>query len=247
MKLTIIIPVYNEKTTILQLLDKVERAVLPENMQKEIIIIDDYSVDGTREILRRLPTGSSQSSARDCDGAGKKMENQYNIIYHDKNCGKGAAIKTGLKEASGDIIIIQDADLEYDPNEYNKLLQPILNNETQVVYGSRFLGKHNPRYKLFYLGNKFLSLLFSILYGQKVSDMETCYKVFSSDVFKNIKIKSNRFNFEPEITAKIIKAGYKIKEIPISYQSRSFKEGKKIGWRDGVSAIYCLFKYRFFD
>lgn len=229
MKLSIIIPAYNEQTTILQLLDKVKKVELPENIQKEIIIIDDYSVDGTKEIL-------------------KKLECQYSVIYHDKNRGKGAAIKTGLKKASGDFIIIQDADLEYDPNEYSKLLQPILDGETQVVYGSRFLNRHhNPRYKLFYLGNKFLSLLFSVLYGQEISDMETCYKLFKKDVLKSITIKSNRFNFEPEITAKVIKAGYKIKEIPVSYQSRSFKEGKKIGWRDGVSAIWTIIKYRLFN
>ncbi len=228
MKLSIIIPVYNEKATILQLLDKVEKVESPQNTEKEIIIIDDYSTDGTRELLNGL-------------------RSKYKIIYHNKNHGKGAAIRTGLKKASGDFIIIQDADLEYDPNEYSKLLQPILDRETQVVYGSRFLGQHSPRYKLFYLGNKFLSLLFSILYGQKISDMETCYKIFRREVIENIIIKSNRFNFEPEITAKIIKAGYKIKEIPISYQSRSFAEGKKIGWRDGVVAIYCLIKYRFFN
>ncbi len=228
MKLSIIIPAYNERVTILQLLDKVEKVYLPQDIKKEIIIIDDYSSDGTREML-------------------KKLAGQYSIIYHNKNRGKGAAIKTGFKKASGDFIIIQDADLEYDPNEYSKLLQPILNGETQVVYGSRFLSKHNPRYKLFYLGNKFLSLLFSVLYGQKIRDMETCYKIFHRDVFKNIIIKSNRFNFEPEITAKVIKAGYKIKEVPISYQSRSFKEGKKIGWRDGISAIWTIIKYRFFN
>jgi glycosyltransferase involved in cell wall biosynthesis len=228
MKLSVIIPVYNERRTIRKILNKVENAELQDDMAKEIIIIDDYSTDGTREILKRLEDG-------------------YKIIYHSENLGKGAAVKSGLKEANGDIIIIQDADLEYNPNEYPVLLKPILNNEAKVVYGSRFLKRHIPRYRLFYLGNKFLSFLFSILYEQKISDMETCYKVFKREVIKGINIKSNRFNFEPEITARLIKAGYKIKEVPISYQSRSFKEGKKISWRDGVAAIFCLLKYRFFD
>ena len=214
--------------TLLFYIKKVEKVELPHNIEKEIIIIDDYSIDGTRDIL-------------------KKLKDKYKIIYHDRNYGKGAAIKTGLKEITGDIIIIQDADLEYDPGEYPKLLLPVINNKTKVVYGSRFLAEHVPRYRIFYLGNKFLSFLFSLMYGQKISDIETCYKVFHKDVLENITIKSNGFNFEPEITAKLIKAGYKIKEIPISYQSRSFREGKKISWRDGVVAIYCLIKYRFFD
>lgn len=228
MKLSILMPVYNEKDTILEVLNKVDKVELPQRMSREVIIIDDFSSDGTRKIL-------------------KELKGNYKIIYHDKNCGKGAAIKSGLKEASGDIIIIQDADLEYNPDEYSKLLAPILNNEAKVVYGSRFLeNKHKPKYYLFYLGNKFLSFLSSILYGQRISDMETCYKVFKSEIIKNINIKSNRFNIEPEITAKLIMAGHKIKEIPINYQGRSFKEGKKIGWRDGVIAIYTLIKYRFF-
>ena len=137
--------------------------------------------------------------------------------------------------------------MEYNPEEYGKLLEPILKGEASVVYGSRFMQKHKPKYKLFYWGNIFLSFLFSILYGRKVSDMETCYKVFKKEVLRGIEIKSNRFNFEPEITAKIVKAGYKIKEAPISYNSRSFKEGKKIHWQDGLSAVFCLIKYRFFD
>jgi len=224
-KLSVIIPAFNEARTIKEVLKKVEESPI----DKEIIIVDDFSSDGTRDILRNLG-------------------DKYKIIYHEKNKGKGAAIKSGFKEATGDIIIIQDADLEYNPEEYGNLLKPILDGETKVVYGSRFLNRlHMPRYKLFYLGNKFLSFLLSILYGQKISDMETCYKVFKREVVKNIIIKSNRFNFEPEITAKIIKAGYKIKEIPISYASRSFAEGKKINWKDGVSAVYTLVKYRFFN
>jgi glycosyltransferase involved in cell wall biosynthesis len=226
MKLSVIIPVFNEKNTILEILDRVEKVKL--DLEKEIIIIDDFSTDGTRELL-------------------KELEEKHKIIYQEKNLGKGAAVKKGFLETNGDIIIIQDADLEYDPKEYNKLLEPILKGEAKVVFGSRFLNKHYPRYKLFYFGNKMLSFLFSVLYGQKVSDMETCYKVFIKEVLKGIEIKSNRFNFEPEITAKIIKAGYKIKEIPISYLSRSFSEGKKINWRDGISAIFSLIKYRFFD
>lgn len=227
-KLSIIIPVFNEKNTILEILDRVEKSELPNNLEKEIIIIDDFSTDGTRELL-------------------KDLSGKYKIIYQEKNFGKGAAVKSGFKEAGGDIIIIQDADLEYNPEEYKKLLEPILKGEASVVYGSRFAEKHKPKYQLFYWGNIFLSFLFSILYGQKVSDMETCYKVFKKEVLRGVEIKSNRFNFEPEITAKIIKAGYRIKEIPISYASRSFSEGKKIGWHDGVSAIYALIKYRFFN
>jgi len=228
MKLSIIIPVYNEKNTILKIIKKVENANLPQELKKEIIIVDDRSTDGTRKIL-------------------KEIEWKYKIIFHEKNKGKGAAIKSALKEVTGDIVIIQDADLEYNPQDYIKLLDPILNREANVVYGSRFLNKHNPRYIHLYLGNKFLSLIFSLMFMQKISDMETCYKVLSREIINKIKIKSNRFNFEPEITAKIIKLGYKIKEVPISYQSRSFKEGKKINWQDGISAIYALIKYKFFN
>lgn len=227
MKLSIIIPVFNEKNTINKLLNLVDEVKI-SGIEKEIIIIDDFSTDGTRDILEGL-------------------KNKYKIIFKEKNGGKGAAVKRGFLKASGDIILIQDADLEYNPEEYGKLLEPILKGETKVVYGSRFSESHKPKYKLFYWGNVFLSFLFSVLYGQKISDMETCYKVFKKEVLRGIKIKSNRFNFEPEITAKIIKAGYKIMEVPISYNSRSFKEGKKINWRDGVSAIFSLIKYRFFN
>jgi len=228
MKLSIVIPVYNEKNTILQILEKVERVSLLSDLEKEVIIVDDFSADGSREIL-------------------KSLDKKYRIIFHNKNKGKGAALKSGFKAASGDIILIQDADLEYNPEEYPLLLEPILNKKAKVVYGSRFFKKHNPRYRLFYFGNKFLSFLFSIFYGKWISDMETCYKVFRREVLDNIKIKSDRFDFEPEITAKIIKAGYDIKEVPISYESRSIEEGKKIGWKDGFSAIYTIIKYRFIN
>lgn len=229
MKLSVIIPAYNERKTILKILNEVEKTELPENLDKEIIIIDDFSTDGTRDIV-------------------KGLSGKHKVFFQDRNRGKGAAIKTGIKEASGDFIIIQDADMEYSPSEYPRLLPPLLNGEADVVYGSRFLKRgHRPKYRLFYLGNKFLSFLSSVLYGKRISDMETCYKVFRSEVIKNINIKSNRFDFEPEITAKLIKAGRKIKEVPISYNSRGFADGKKIGWRDGVVAIYVLIKYKFID
>ena len=223
MKLSVIVPVFNEVKTIKEILKKVEDV----NIDKEIIVIDDYSTDGTRDILKRL-------------------NRKYKIFFQDENKGKGSAVKIGFDNSIGDIIIIQDADLEYNPEEYPKLLEPILSGKSSVVYGSRFLNmSHIPRYRLFYLGNIFLSFLSSILYGQKITDMETCYKVFKREVIKDVKIKADRFDFEPEITAKIIKAGYKIKEVPIDYKSRSFEEGKKIGWRDGVKAIWILVKYRF--
>jgi len=226
MKLSIIIPTYNEKKTLLKLLKKVEKVNIGK-ITKEIIIVDDFSTDGTRDLLKNIK--------------------KHKIFYHTKNKGKGSAIRTALKHITGDIIIIQDADLEYDPNEYPKLLKPILEGETKVVYGSRFMKKHNPKYKLYYLGNIFLSIFARILYARKITDMETCYKVFKREVFDNIKLKAKRFDFEPEITAKIIKKGYKIIEVSIQYQCRDFKEGKKISWRDGVKAIWCLFKYRFID
>lgn len=226
-KINILIPVYNEQATILEIIKKVEAAQLPAGAEKEIIIIDDGSNDGTSAILSTIK--------------------HHSVINHSENRGKGAAIRSGLEKATGDIILIQDADLEYNPDEYHKLLLPIINGETKVVYGSRFLTKHQPRYKLLYFGNKLLSLVSSILYFQWISDMETCYKVFSREALSGLTIKSNRFNLEPEITAKLLRAGHKIKEVPISYQSRSFAQGKKIKWHDGLVAIWSLFKYRFFD
>lgn len=202
MKLSIIIPVFNEEKTIKKVLAKVRKSNIG-NIKKEIIVIDDGSKDKTKEILLK--------------------EKNIIKIFQKRNHGKGFAIRIGLKEATGDIIIIQDADMEY-----GKLLKPILEKKTKVVYGSRFLRKHKARYKTYYLGNKILSWITRMFYARKITDMETCYKVFKKEVIKNIKLKSKRFDFEPEITAKIIKRGYKIIEIPSWYQCRAFREGKKI-------------------
>lgn len=229
MKLSIIIPVYNEEKTINQILEKVLKVKL--NLEKEIIVVDDCSKDETLNIL--------------------KKRNSIILLQHEKNKGKGAAIKSGFKKATGDIILIQDADLEYDPNDYPKLLKPILENKTKVVYGSRFLnkkliffGKNKTNLPFHWIGNRFLTFLTSILYRQRITDMETCYKVFRKEVLNNIHINSNRFEFEPEITAKISKAGYKIYEVPIDYKVRSYEEGKKITVLDGIKALYYLIKYR---
>ena len=227
MKLSIIIPVFNEKETILQILKQIEEIDL-NDIEKEIIVVDDCSTDGTKEILKNL--------------------NKYKIFFHEENKGKGAALKTGYKNATGNIILNQDADLEYDPKSYSDLLKPILNNETKVVYGSRMLGHHKDMYLSHYLGNKFLTLAANTLYGCKITDMETGYKVFKKEVIENINFKAKRFDFEPEITAKILKKGYKIKEIKIDFNKpRSFKEGKKITWKDGLKHFLYLIKYRFSD
>lgn len=231
LKLSVIIPVYNEENTITKVINKVKNIRL-KGISKEIIIIDDLSADGTRGILEKIKNKSIK------------------ITYHRKNIGKGAAIKTGLKNATGDIILIQDADLEYDPKEYKRLLKPIIENKSEVVYGSRFnfIRKNLKRmYKLHYIGNLFLTFMTNLLYGAKITDMETGYKVFRKEVIKSINIKAKRFDFEPEITAKILKKGYKIFEVPISFAGRKFDEGKKITWKDGVQAAYYLIKYRFFD
>ena len=230
-KLSIIIPVYNEEETILEIIDRVKKAKAL-NFKKEIIVVDDSSTDKTKDKLKNLKNKSIK------------------IFYHSKNLGKGSAIRTGLENFTGDIVLIQDADLEYDPNEYEKLLKPIIEAKADVVYGSRFevITKNlSKMYKLHYIGNLLLTFLTNILYGAKISDMETGYKVFKKDVIKKIKLKARRFDFEPEITAKILKKGFKIYEVPINFVGRKFKEGKKITWVDGVKAVYYLLKYRFFD
>ncbi len=231
MKISVIIPVYNEEKTIEEVIDKVQKVDL-EKIKKEILIIDDKSKDATLEKVNRLI----------------KKYNNIKLFNHKINLGKGAAIRTGLKNFTGDIVVIQDGDLEYDPEEYKKLIKPILEKKTKVVYGSRLLGKIKGfNIPIHYLGNKILSLMTTLIYFRKITDMETCYKMMTKDVIKSINLKAKRFDFEPEITAKIIKKGYKIIELPIEYNSRSFKEGKKITWKDGLKAAYYLLKYRFFN
>lgn len=227
MKLSVIVPVYNEVKTLGNVLEKV-RAV---NVEKEIILVDDGSTDGSRELLEKWQT----------------EDPSLKIIFHSHNQGKGAALRTGFKEAAGDYVIVQDADLEYDPQDYSKLLQPVLEGKAAVVYGSRFKGAYKDFMALHFWGNKLLTLFTNLLYGVGLTDMETCYKLIPADLIKSIKIKSNRFNFEPEITAKILKKGYKIFEVPISYAGRGFSEGKKITWKDGAVAFWYLLKYRFVD
>lgn len=227
MKLSIVIPVYNEKDTILEVLDRVRQVDLP----KEMIVVDDCSTDGTRELLESLPA-----------------ESELQVVFQPENKGKGAALRRGFSAVSGDIVVIQDADLEYDPAEYPSLIEPILANKADVVYGSRFLG--GPHRVLFFwhsLGNRILTTLSNMLTDLNLTDMETCYKVFRAEILEKITLRENRFGFEPEFTAKVSKRKYRIFEVPISYSGRDYSEGKKIGWKDGVAALYFIFKYRFFD
>jgi glycosyltransferase involved in cell wall biosynthesis len=230
MLLSIVIPVFNEAKTIETILDRVESVKL--SLHKEIIVVDDFSSDGTREILRNFVG----------------VENNITVIYHEKNKGKGAALKTGFETARGDIIIIQDADLEYDPNEYAKIVRPILDGKADVVYGSRFMGGEPHRVLFFWhsIGNKFLTLVSNIFTNLNLTDMETCYKGFKKEILSQIEIQEMRFGFEPEVTAKIAKLDCHIYEVGISYAGRSYKEGKKINWKDGVWALWCILKYNLF-
>jgi len=227
LKLSVIIPCYNERSTV----DKVVARVRAVELAYEIIVVDDGSTDGTRDVLANIAPGDD-----------------LRIIYHDHNQGKGAAVRTGFKNATGDVFLIQDADLEYDPREYPVLLRPIEEGISKVVYGSRFLG--GPRKAMFFwnmIANRSLTLVTNILYNAILSDMETCYKVFRAEIVRDIPLRSRRFDFEPEVTAKVLKRGYRIYEVPISYNGREWNEGKKISWKDGVIALWTLFRYRFTD
>lgn len=225
MKLSIVIPVYNEKNTLKDIIMRVKNSPV-EN--KEIVLVDDYSTDGTRELLQK-----------------ELYKFVDKVIYHDHNQGKGAALRTGFKEVTGDYVIIQDADMEYDPNEYPLLLAPVIAGKADVVYGSRFAGGNAHRVLYFWhsIGNRFLTLLSNMCTDLNLTDMETCYKLFKREIIQSINIEENRFGFEPEITAKLSKLGCPIYEVGISYYGRTYAEGKKIGWRDGFRAIYVILKY----
>ncbi len=225
-KVSILIPVFNEVNTLLQIVEKVESTDFC-GLEKEIILIDDCSVDGTKNLYPQI---------------------NHKILYHQFNKGKGAALRTGLAEATGDIIVIQDADLEYNPSDYAPLIKLIISNKADVVYGSRFLNMKisNTAVKANYYANKFLTFLTNILFGAKLTDMETCYKAFKAEFIKNITIESDRFDFEPEITAKVLKQKVRFKELPISYNGRAQHEGKKITYLDGLDAIATLIKFKYF-
>jgi glycosyltransferase involved in cell wall biosynthesis len=230
-KLSVVVPAYNERATVEQLLRRVAEAPLPAGVELDLVVVDDCSRDGTGDLLRRL-----RDEAKPC---------RFTLVEHPVNRGKGAALRSGFAAASGDLLLVQDADLEYDPREYPKLLQPILDDEADVVYGSRFLGGQ-PHRVLFYwhsLGNRFLTMLSNMLTDLNLSDMETCYKVFRRSLLDRLDLRSSRFGIEPELTARFARLRVRIYEVPISYHGRTYAEGKKIGWRDGFAAIWAILRF----
>jgi len=223
-KLSVIIPVYNERNTVAEAVRRSRTAEIP--LEREIVVVDDGSDDGTRQILSQL------------------QDSTVRLVSHPANRGKGAAIRTGLSHVTGDLVLIQDADLEYDPDDWPKLLAPVLKGKARVVYGSRFTGERRNMMFWHWVGNRFLSLVTNLLYNTTLSDMETCYKLFDRRVLRGLTIDSDRFDFEPEITAKVLRRGFRIYEVPISYAGREYHEGKKITWKDGFRALYTLVRYR---
>jgi glycosyltransferase involved in cell wall biosynthesis len=226
MKLSIVIPVYNEAATIREVVERVRATPF----DKEVIVVDDGSTDGTRELLRSL------------------RFSDVVVVLHERNQGKGAALRTGFGRASGDVVIVQDADLEYDPADYPRLLKPIVEEKADVVYGSRFGGEaHRVLFYWHYVGNRFLTTLSNMFTNLNLTDMETCYKVFRASLLKSLRLRANRFGFEPEFTAKVARLGCRVYEVPISYHGRGYDAGKKVTWKDGFAAIGCIVRYRFFD
>jgi glycosyltransferase involved in cell wall biosynthesis len=225
--LSVIVPVYNERNTVAEIVRRMRSVELP--LEREIVIVDDGSTDGTRQVLSQL------------------ADSTVHVVLHDRNQGKGAAVRTGLAQVTGDLVLIQDADLEYDPDDWPKLLAPAMKGRARVVYGSRFTGERRNMLFIHWVGNRFLSLITNVLYNTTLSDMETCYKLFERDVIQAIHLRSTGFDFEPEVTAKVLRQGIRIYEVPISYSGREFDEGKKITWQDGFAALWTLVRYRFVD
>jgi glycosyltransferase involved in cell wall biosynthesis len=228
-KLSVVVPVFNERNTLVEIVRRMRAVELPDSIEREIIVVDDGSDDGTRDVLKQL----GDSTVR--------------VIMHERNRGKGAALRTGFANATGEYVLVQDADLEYDPEDWPRLLNPILRGRTRVVYGSRFTGERRNMLFVHWVGNRFLSFVTNVLYNTTLSDMETCYKLLDRRLINELTLTADRFDIEPEITAKILKRGVRIYEVPISYAGREFDEGKKITWHDGFAALWTLVKYRFRD
>jgi glycosyltransferase involved in cell wall biosynthesis len=245
MMVSIVVPVYNERATIEEILIRIQRVPL----NKEIIVVDDGSTDGTRKLLQQWSKSEATGVREILTQDGRTLSLQgLRIFFLERNSGKGAALRRGFEEVKGDVILIQDADLEYDPQDYDKLLEPIFDGRADAVYGSRFLGgPQRVHYFWHYVGNKFLTIVSDMLTNLKLTDMETCYKVFRREVLAGMKLKSNRFGFEPECTAKIAKGNWRVYEVPITYSGRTYAEGKKITWRDGAIALWYILRFNLFD